>query len=309
MDITTLRQSAENLLKEHTGAKAQIIDWQIIKQRHDYIVAVVGLQNPTLKVVLKLAGREAALACPFDQTAILHQRIATETSIPIAKMIATDTSYQQWPWRYSIQTFVEGELWATAQQQMNANQLSSAFRQLGDAVGQLGSVHFSHFDPFVAGPIVSAQLTYYDALVLRANNYIGSPRLRDIFLSALEQYKHLFVEISQPQLCHEDLHKFNLLLQKQQDKWTLSALLDFDKAWAGCAESDLARMELWTGMTSPDFWDAHKVHHTLDPLYVQRRPIYQLFWCLEFAQPSAQHLHDTRHVCRQLSIPLIEHFN
>lgn len=42
--------------------------------------------------------------------------------------------------------------------------------------------------------------------------------------------------------------------------------------------------------------------------YVQRRPIYQLFWCLEYVEPSPEHIADTQHVCKQLGIPPLAHF-
>jgi Ser/Thr protein kinase RdoA (MazF antagonist) len=51
----------------------------------------------------------------------------------------------------------------------------------------------------------------------------------------------------------DDLHGHNILFQYDLGKWRLATILDFDKAWAGHAESDLARLEIWKGMASEAF--------------------------------------------------------
>jgi fructosamine-3-kinase len=57
------------------------------------------------------------------------------------------------------------------------------------------------------------------------------------------------------------------------------------------------------------FWQAYETIHPVEPLYELRRPIYQLLWCLEYARPTEEHLANTQRVCRELGVPIIEHFN
>src|SRR5512140_194938 len=104
------------------------------------------------------------------------------------------------------------------------------------------------------------------------------------------------------------LHGHNILFRLEQGEWRLATILDFDKAWAGHSESDLARLEFWRGMMGLEFWpgsdfwpasvfwSTYEQVHRLEPLYAQRRLIYQLFWCLEYARPTPEHLADTRGV-------------
>ena len=99
-----------------------------------------------------------------------------------------------------------------------------------------------------------------------------------------------------------------MLFRQALGRWQLSAILDFDKAWAGHQESDLARLDLWRGMVGKGFWTAYEAVSPVAEKYVQRRPIYQLFWCLEYADPSPKHLADTQGVCKQLGIPSLVHF-
>jgi len=79
-------------------------------------------------------------------------------------------------------------------------------------------------------------------------------------------------------------------------------VIDFDSAWAGCSESDLARLELWRGMMGEGFWETYQNYVPVSARYPERRPIYQLLWCLEYARPTAQHLADTKRICATLGI-------
>jgi len=52
------------------------------------------------------------------------------------------------------------------------------------------------------------------------------------------------------------------LLRRNSYGWRLVALLDWDKAWAGPAESDVARMAFWDDMTGPGFWEVNSARTT-----------------------------------------------
>ena len=56
------------------------------------------------------------------------------------------------------------------------------------------------------------------------------------------------------------------------------------------------------------FWPAYQAICPVAEGYVQRRPIYQLFWCLEYADPSPKHVADTQRICEQLGIAPLAHF-
>ncbi len=297
------------LLREEIGSKVELVDYKIGNQRHDYLVLLVQLQRPSLEVVIKLAGPEAPYYYPFERTAVLHRLVATHTTISMPEVIAVDTSYQKWPWRFMIKTHITGEEWASVQRQMNAEQLSSAYRQMGNAVAQLHTIQFPAFGELAADGHVQASSSYLAALRERASNSIQNARLRDYFFSVLHQYAHLFDDVCVANLCHEDLHKHNILFENQQGQWRLATILDFDKGWAGHRETDLARLDLWTGMTNEDFWQAYEEIYPADTLYQQRRPIYQLLWCLEYAQPTTKHLADTQRVCQELGVLMFEHFD
>jgi aminoglycoside phosphotransferase (APT) family kinase protein len=293
------------LLQETVGGKTSLRSYQVNKQLDDYAVIFARLGTPDLDVVIKLAGPQAVLECPFEQTTRLHERVRRQTNVPVAEILAVDVSYQSWPWRYLIARHVPGKTLASIRGDLTAAELADAQRQIGEAVAQLHTIHF----PLFGAPGGDGELSWRNALKQRATRFIQGKRSQALFLSVLEQQAHLFEPVGQPSLCHEDLHHFNILFQPHQNRWQLAAILDFDKAWAGHPESDLARLEIWHGMTGNEFWQAYQTTHTLDPRYPQRRAVYQLFWCLEYARPTAAHLADTRQVCAVLGIAPIQNFD
>jgi fructosamine-3-kinase len=306
------------LLGQVFGNQLQSDGYQIIKQKRDYLVLHVRLRRPPLEIVVKLAGPTAPIACPFDRTALLHQLVANRTSIVMPEILAVDVSYQSWPFRYMIKEYIRGSEWSVIRQTLNQDELQSNYREIGAAVAQLHQIHFPafgeiHFPEITSGDIPQAGFIENDrtlpaALGERAAAYIKDPVYIDFFLSVLNRYSDLFLDVRQASLCHEDLHGYNILFSQEVQGWRLATILDFDKAWAGHSESDLARLDLWRNMTSPAFWEAYTEIHSLSPSYQQRRAIYQLFWCLEFAQPTQQHLADTRLVCRELGVLLPKEF-
>jgi aminoglycoside phosphotransferase (APT) family kinase protein len=297
------------LLQQTFGAQVEVIHLRIGNQHPDYLVLLARLRHPSLQVVVKVAGPAAPLGCPFDRTAMLHHLVVARTSIPMPEVIAVDVSYRTWPWRYFIKTHIPGREWAVVQRQMSPAELAEAYGQIGNAVAQLHAIHFPTFGELAVDGSVPGDQAYVIALAERASKAIPGAQWRERFLSLLEQQRLLFRGVCQPGLCHEDLHKYNIIFQHRRGQWRLATILDFDKAWAGHHETDLARLELWKGMTSKEFWPPYQAICPIDPLYTQRRPIHQLLWCLEFARTTPEHLADTQRLCAELGLPRLERFD
>jgi len=297
-----------SLLQQTFGTRVQLIGSKVGNRQKDYLVLLLQLRHPSTEIVIKLAGPGAQMAGSFERTAMLNRLVAMQTSIPMPEVLAVNASYDSWPWRYLIYTSIPGQEWAAVQKQMDKQELPGAYRQIGNTVAQLHSLQFPAFGEIADDGSVQADGSYPDAFTQRARRAIQSNRLSDLFTPVLDKNRPLFLNVNQSSLCHEDLHKYNILFQYQNGCWRLATILDFDKAWAGHHEIDLARLELWKGMVSADFWLAYKALQPVDKLYEQRRPIYQLLWCFEYAQNSNQHLKDTNALCAQLGAPLLERF-
>jgi len=296
------------LLRQVFGTQVELAGCRVGNRQHDYMVLLVELRRPSVRAVMKLAGPEAALPCPFDRTAMLHQVVSAGTDIRMPEVLAVDTSYRDVPWRYFIKSYTPGQEWAVVRPQLSPEELSDAFRQIGRAVALLHSIRFPSFGELAAdGGVVSGR-SYLAALAEHARQAIKSARLSDLFSLVLERHRALFLDLHEASLCHEDLHQHNILFEHRLGRWHLATILDFDKAWAGHHETDLARLDLWRGMSSREFWESYETIRPVEPLYQQRRPIHQLLWCLEYARPTAEHLADTRRVCAELGLPPLKHF-
>jgi len=296
------------LLQSIYGSDAGIGDVKVVNQHHDYAALLLDLNNPALKLAVKLAGREAPYSYPFDRTAYWHQLVSQQTSIPMPKIIAVDVSYQNYPWRYLIKTFITGEVWADVRPQLHGEDLRRAYEQIGQAVGELHSLTFEQFGDVNPDDVQAAHGDFYTVLIERVKASIRNERIRQDFLNLLEANQSLFANVTQPRLCHEDLHPYNILFQQSAGEWQLATILDFDKAWAGHHEIDLAKLTLWDGMTGEGFWEHYTEVMKIDDGYLERQPFYQLWWCLEYAANMPKHLKDTRRLCDLLGFPPIEQF-
>lgn len=108
----------------------------------------------------------------------------------------------------------------------------------------------------------------------------------------LDRFGPLFDGAAGAVLVHGDLHHANVLVRPAGTGWRLAAVLDWDSAWAGPADSDAARAALWDGMPgSPEEAD-------------DRAAVQQLLWCLEYRDAGARHRADTARLAARLRVPL-----
>lgn len=291
----------DGLLRAVFGSAVRLAGCQVANQQVDYTVFLAQLRHPDLEVVIKLAGPAAQMAGTFDRTAAIYRRVAAVPELPAPEVLAVDTTMVAWPWRYLILRALPGTPWDDLREQLDPVDQDQMRRQIGEAAARLHQIEFPAFGELDQnGQVAPPAQPVLPALKAHAARIIPNRRMVDLFLAVLDERPEQFSAVPGAGLCHEDLHGANLLFQQSAGQWRLSAVLDFDKAWAGPGESDLARLELWRGMTSPAFWAGYRSIRTVDDGYAQRRPVYQLLWCLEYAQHTSQHLDDTRRVCQEL---------
>ncbi len=298
MDLERLPE----LLRETVGPRARVAAIESLKWRQDYTVLLVNVEQPETRVVVELAGPKAELACPFERTAQLHRLVASRTGLDMPEILGVDTSYGRYPWRYLVKTHIAGVEWVQVRQQMSARERAHAFWQLGHVLAELHYIHFDSFGELTADAEVEHGQSCLEALQARSRERIRPPVMRERFLELLEQRSAWFEGVKRSCLTHEDLHQHNLIFDHQCDAWRLATILGFDKAWAGHGESDLARLALWRGMSHPLLWKAYYGLEGPEPGWRERRPVYQLLWCLEYARNTTAHLADTRRLCEQLGV-------
>ena len=292
-----------DLLRAAIGTSTTIEACDFARRSQDYAVIVVTLAPPAAPVVVKLAGPRAHLACPFDRTEAISGLVRTHTPVPTFSVLACDVSYRVWPWRYLIMTQMPGMTWRAAHPEQLVETRRGLYQALGHVVGHLHTLQFPTFGEIEPSGAVAQGAPLLSALEQRAARRLVDTRHVALFSSVLHAREAAFAHAPGPVLCHEDLNPHNILLRHEAGTWQVTAILDFDSAWAGSAESDLARLELWRGLTGEGFRSAYKAVTPIAPGYEERRPVYQLLWCLEYADPSPEHVADTAGVCAELGIP------
>ena len=196
-----------SLLRQTFGAHAELVTYTIANRRPDYVVLLADLTHPALRVAIKLAGPQASYVYPFERTAMLHKLVSAQTSIPMPDVIAVDTSYRRWPWRYLIKTYIPGEEWTSVRQRLSPPELRSAYRQLGQAVAELHTIRCAAFGELTPDKRADGHADFVSALARRADHSIQSPRLRRLFLKLIDERAALFADVQIATLVHVPLDR------------------------------------------------------------------------------------------------------
>jgi Ser/Thr protein kinase RdoA (MazF antagonist) len=296
------------LLRETFGHNVKIASYEVLNQHLDYFALRVDIDQPSLKLAVKLAGKAAPYQYPFDQTAMFHRLVAAQTSIPMPEILAVDVSYEQYPWRYLIKTYLPGEEWRIVKPQLTAQEQVEAYHQIGTAVAELHSIRFDSFGTINGDGHITLNTDYCSALNSHILKTVKNPDYQDMLLQLVDKHAALFQSVQDARLCHEDLHHRNILFSQNNGRWQLATILDFDKAWAGHYEIDLAKLEFWEDMVGEGWWEAYNRIMSLDNGYPERRLIYQFLWCFDYAINTPKHLADTQALCKKLGLPIINQF-
>ena len=323
------REDLEALARAVFGEKCRLLASHPVDSRDGDLVVFATLVFPARVVVLKLAEPQSTHP-PLAREAAIQRRVARETAVPVCDVLAVDDSCQRFPWRYLMIAHAPGMGWRDALARMSPHAKRDIFRQLGEAVAALHSLRYREFGEVEEDAPVpdltpqpplpqerggQRQSThregsgdFFAALTARARRRIANPAHADLFAAMLQARASDFATITEPRLTHEDLNPGNLLLvpgEDEGDDWRIAAVLDFESTWAGCPESDIARLELWRNMMGSGFYEGYTAIRPISDGYPARRPVYQLLWCLEYARPTPAHDADTARVCAALHIPAV----
>src|SRR4030042_4598268 len=193
MEINILSDQFQQLIQHTFGSKVEIVKQKVANRHHDYLVLQLQLRRPSIDIIVKIAGPEALMAGSFDRTAVCHRLVSMHTSITMPEILAVNMSFQTWPWRYLIMTYIPGQEWIIARQQMDTQELSSAYFQIGSAVAQLHGIQFPVFGELTLTGRVQRRESFLTTFVKRAQLSINSARLRELFLSLLDRNTDLYL--------------------------------------------------------------------------------------------------------------------
>ena len=306
MQAVLLDESAIQLTASHalgTNASCRLVRWYV--RREHYVVALVDAGVGFPRVLMKLdTGHER----PDRRLAVMaaaSERVRRETPVPVGEVLAVDTTRQHLPWDYLVTQHLPGVTWGELYERLDRDARLSAQRQIGVAAAHVHTLRFEGFGPLSAdGEVVDGAVSFFAALRTRVQRRLHDTRARAFFLDALSEREAWFGDVSRACLSHEDLNPHNVLFEVGAAGLVLTGVLDFELAWAGLGESDLARLELWRLTAGSAVRNGYLEVAGVSAGYERRRPLLQLLWCLEFGQhrPTAQHQADTGAVCQELGL-------
>lgn len=261
------------------------------------VATVVG--HP--RCVVKLVGEDAAHPVLFERTAMITG-IARATGAPVPEVVAADDSRRRHRWRYLVAEHLDGLPWSELRPLLTPPEVVSVHQQLAEAVRAVQTVRFGGFGEIGAGAEPPTGQSLLTALHQRAESRIPRADDRATFHALLEREAAAFAGVLQATLCHDDLHHGNVLVRPEDGACTVVGLLDWDKAWAGPVEADIARMAFWDDMPGAALWRAVLPDLPDDPDAQRRVLVHQLLWCFEYASVTPRHVADTDRLRRLLRL-------
>lgn len=250
--------------------------------------AVLLVRAPSSLLVLKVASTDARPALDYRRTAVA-QGLAHGAGVPVGAVVAAGVADGSRAVQFLLQEQVDGVEWRSVRPLLSPAERATASADIARAVLGIQSVvlpSFGELDDPAAPRLV-------DALRARVALRIPDGERRSLAEDVLDRHADLFAGPVRPTLTHDDLHHANLLVRWGAGGWRLVGVLDWDKAWAGPAESDVARMAFWDDMTDPEFWSVYREGVPEADGWTQRAQVHQLLWCLEYDVGTERHRRDT----------------
>jgi aminoglycoside phosphotransferase (APT) family kinase protein len=297
-----LEDFARTQVQAALGSENSVTRVERLQVGQEQSVLRLTLSRPPRRLVLKVAGPGTPAGVDFQRTTAALS-LARAAGVPVPTVLAADTSYGSGQWSYLLQEHVDGVVWRRLRPLLAPDQVRTAHREIATALLAMQSLRLASFGELnAAGEPAGDDLV--PALRRRAELRIADLHRRTTFLDLLDRRSSLFADQMRSTLCHDDLQHTNLIFRAGRGSWKLAAVLDWDKAWAGPPESDVARMAFWDDMTGDGFWEVYKAEVPPAEGGAERALIYQLLWCLEYPVSTPRHRADTASLCRRLGIAI-----
>lgn len=197
-----------------------------------YLISLRGNK----RVVLRVSPKQDERINSYEQTLMHNEQHMQPYFAPIAhlmpKTLMIDFTHQIIDQDYMFQTFIEGEQWASVQDQLSEDDKSMLLGQLGEITKQIHSVKGTAFG---SSSNHSQSSLWSDIVLQRLNqcvNDVEAYKLDTTSIRAIikiaQTYKAFLDEITQPYLLHGDLWIVNILLKRRKNGPRIVAVLDSD---------------------------------------------------------------------------------
>jgi aminoglycoside phosphotransferase (APT) family kinase protein len=285
-----VEDAVRGAVREAVGAAPDFLD-VLAAEPGRAVVRVTGANLPD-PLVVKVAAPSPARGRGADlEATAAAMALAAAAGVPVPEVLGARSAGPRQDVGYLVQRSVDGTPWRELRPRLGEDEVRSVHRRLAEVVLALQSVRPAGFgDLDAAGRPAGDDLR--TALHRRTDRLVADPADRAEVHALLDREPDV-LDGAGATLCHDDLHAENVLLARGGGGWRVTAVLDWDKAWAGPAESDVARLAFWDGMTGPGFWQVYRAAVPEAPGWPRRALLHQLLWCLEYDVGTDRHRADT----------------
>ena len=255
-----------------------------------------GLFNTTYRVVteehdvvLRMGPVHRELLLPYEHDLMgaeaLTDRLCLENGIPASNVLHLDTSKTIIDRDFMVVDRIDSV--PLSDPSIPEECKGALLRECGKLVQKLHQIQgnrFGRLAKIVAGKgfdnwYDAVESEFLDVFSKAEEFQVFDADLRDRVLAFLKNYKTALNTLTEPRLTHCDLWAGNILVQRNDDSYSVCAIIDGDRAMFGDPILDIA-----TGwISTPDFLEGYGENAEKDEYSAARNQVYSLFFTLQDA--------------------------
>lgn len=260
------------------------------------------VKNPDVALNLRIfCGQDAEIRAKRENTA--YMIISENTDIPIPKVLVVDYSKSLIDSVFSLQTRVAGENLDDVCSGLASSRQEQVADQIGRVLGQLNHLTATNFGDLSTEEKPASEETWYEHMVLFVTRNLSRSlaakhidnHLYDRVLNHFDRWGWIVPKEVSPSLVHRDVHLGNIKVQQDAlGNFNLSGILDFEHAFAGHSEYELAMLYLevfnrYPIMKNPLLQGYSETNTLSDGFDLRVNKVYKLAKMTEFLDFCAQY--------------------
>lgn len=216
----------------------------------------VALDASAEAVVLRIYGRDPQ-ACRKEVDLL---RMVRET-VPVPEVLLVNASGDCGVGPFIVMRYVEGITFRQLRRTRDSEAIAQAAHSIGETLAALGRYKFARRGTLGAGPaVVGHYLSGSNAIPEFIDSCLASPTLRSRLDERVRERVHELawaraLELARSQdetyLVHGDFNNRNIIVRREQGRWQVAAVLDWEFAVSGSPLFDIASFLQYERRCSP----------------------------------------------------------
>jgi fructosamine-3-kinase len=207
----------------------------------------------------------------------IHRLLQEKTTVPVARIVAYDTSRKAIDRDFLIMERLPGKPMSA----VGRCNVAKILHQVGQALAQAHTLTAGQYGYLGEHRPMEPKATWLEAFEtmwgkliedIVATGHYG-PRESDLMLSLLERHRAMFDRRVPASLLHMDVWSQNILVDSESN---LTGLVDWDRALWGDPEIEFAVLD-YCGISEPSFWEGYGVARDQSPEARTRQAFYFLY--------------------------------